>query len=264
MQSPKSTSHIGTLIREWRTTRGKSQLATSIEAGISTRHLSFIETGRSMPSREMVLLLAETLDVPLRERNVLLEAAGFAAAFRETPLHAPSMTEVRSALEHILRATEPNPALVVNRRYDILMVNGAAQRLIVDFAPEWDGRLNVVSMLLSRRGLRHSVANWGEVASHVVRRTRAELASVRTRSEEDHAILAEIEAAEAELRHASEGRTLPPSILVPLRLRRGGVSLDLFTTITTLGTPLDITLQEMRIEQLFPAAGSASRAEWND
>src|SRR5882757_81508 len=168
-------SSVGPLLRAWRTARGKSQLALALEAGISSRHLSFVETGRSSPSREMVLTLAETLEVPLRERNALLTAAGYAAMYRETPLDAPAMADVREALGHMLRASEPNPTLVVNRRYDILMVNDAAQRLVAFFAPDWRGDGNVARMLLAHDGLRPAIRNWHEVATHVVHRTRTEL-----------------------------------------------------------------------------------------
>jgi len=247
-----TTSTVGPMLRAWRSSRGKSQLALAVEAGVSTRHLSFVETGRASPSREMVLTLAEHLDVPLRDRNALLEAAGYAAVFRETPLDAATMTEVRGALGHILEASEPNPTLVVNRRYDILRANEAAVSLLSFFAPTWKGKNNVARMMLSPEGLRPAIVNWSEVAGHVLRRLRAELgAGVRDAADEEIFALA---AAEIPATHG----THPPSILVPLSLRRGKVSLDLFTTITTLGTPLDITLQELRIETLF-AADAASR-----
>src|SRR5271156_4250503 len=119
---------FGPLLRSWRRRRGLSQLDLSLDAAISARHLSFVETGRSKPSREMVLMLAEHLEVPLRDRNALLEAAGFVAAYRETPLDAPALSNVREALAHILEASEPNPTLIVNRRYDILRTNEAAVR----------------------------------------------------------------------------------------------------------------------------------------
>ncbi len=259
MQMAPKAPTVGVMLREWRTTRRKSQLTMSIEAGVSTRHLSFVETGRSMPSRDMVLTLAEALEVPLRERNTLLEAAGFAAEFRETPLGAPSMNEVRDALEHMLRASEPNPTLVVNRRYDVLMANEAARRLIADFAPGWEGPLNIVSMLLSPRGLKPSVSNWGEVAHHVAMRTRAELEALRVRDEADDRVLAEIAGAQSALLRAASERGSSRAVLIPLRLRRGELARELFTTITTLGTPLDITLQELRIETLFPARAGRER-----
>jgi transcriptional regulator with XRE-family HTH domain len=254
MSSHAST--VGPMLRAWRSSRGKSQLALAVEAGISTRHLSFVETGRSTPSREMVLTLAEHLDVPLRDRNVLLEAAGYAAVFRETPLDAAAMSEVRGALTHILAASEPNPTIVVNRRYDILLANDAAVNFLSFFAPKWKGKNNVVRMTLSESGLRSSIVNWSVIAGHLVRRMRAELGTVRDGHDEE--ILAVVADAEKELA-SMEPVHPPPSILVPMTLRRGKVKLDLFTTITTLGTPLDITLQELRIETLFGADAESKK-----
>jgi transcriptional regulator with XRE-family HTH domain len=248
------------MIRAWRSSRGMSQLDLAVEAGISTRHLSFVETGRSKPSREMVLTLAEHLEVPLRERNALLEAAGFAAVYRETPLDAAVMSEVRSALRHILDANEPNPALLVNRRYDILMANEAAVRLLSFFAPAWRGKRNVALMVLSKDGLRPAVASWERVASHLVHRLRAELSATRTRSDADEEMLTAVNAMHKELGPPEREVTGPASILLPVTLCRSELSLDLFTTITTVGTPLDITLQELRIETLFPADAKSREA----
>jgi transcriptional regulator with XRE-family HTH domain len=240
------------MLRAWRMSRGKSQLALAMEAHISTRHLSFIETGRSSPSREMVLALAEQLGVPLRERNALLEAAGFAAVYRETPLEAPRMNEIRAALSHILEASEPNPTFAVNRRYDILLANEAAVRLVSFFAPDWRGKRNGALMLFSNEGLRPAIENFGEVAAHVVHRLCTELSALRARDPADDEMLAHAEAAHRELRGRPVRTTPAESILLPIRFRRGSHAVDLFTTITTLGTPLDITLQELRIETFFP------------
>jgi transcriptional regulator with XRE-family HTH domain len=253
--TPTRAVTVGPMIRAWRSSRGKSQLALAVDAGISTRHLSFVETGRAKPSREMVLTLAEHLDVPLRDRNALLEAAGFAAVYRETPLDAPSRADVREALTRILDASEPNPTLVVNRRYDILLANEAAIRLLSFFAPTWRGKRNAALMLLSHDGLRPAIANWTDVASTIVHHLRTELSAIRTRDRADEEMLERAIAAQrelSELQVAAVSSTKPPAILIPVQLRRGDVALDLFTTITTLGTPLDITLQEIRIESFFP------------
>jgi len=252
---------VGPLLRAWRNARKKSQLALAMDAGISSRHLSFLETGRSSPSRAMVLTLAEALGVPLRERNTLLAAAGFTAVYRETALDATAMSEVRAALSHILAASEPNPTFVVNRRYDILLTNDAGLRLLAFFAPTWHGKNNIALLVLSPDGLRPSLENWAEVAGKVVRRLRGELSPAVSRDAADLAILERAVEAEAELHAVSGGEaTRPPSILVPVRLRRGDLVLEMFTTITTVGTPLDITLQELRIETLFPATARAREA----
>ena len=245
------------MLREWRAARGLSQLALSIEAGVSARHLSFIETGRATPSREMVLSLAEHLEVPLRDRNALLEAAGFAAVYRETPLDAASMSDVREALRHMLEASEPNPTFVVNRRYDILMANDAAVRFLSYFAPAWRGKNNVALVLAAPTGLRPAIVNWDHVARYVFHHMRAELQALHERSAADEEMLAHALAIETELPKAPV-RARGPEVLVPVQIRHGEVALELFTTITTLGTPLDITLQELRIETLF-AANAASR-----
>lgn len=256
-----STTSVGPLLRAWRAARKKSQLSLAGEAGISTRHLSFVETGRSAPSREMVLILSEALSVPLRERNALLTAAGYAPVFAETPLDAPAMAEIRGALVRILAASEPNPTFVVNRRSDVLLTNDAGLRLLAFFAPEWRGRNNVALLVLSPQGLRPAIENWAEIAAHVIHRVRAELAAATNRDAADALVLERAIAAESELGpppHAAGTR--PPSLLVPVKLRRDGVALDLFTTITTVGTPLDVTLQELRIETLFPATAEARAA----
>jgi transcriptional regulator with XRE-family HTH domain len=251
---------IGSLVRSWRAARGKSQLDLALEAGVSTRHLSFIETGRSNPSRDMVVTLAKTLEVPLRERNTWLEAAGYAALYRETPLDAPSMTEVRAALSYLLEAHGPNPAFVLNPRYDIVLSNEPARDLVAFFAPAWRGPANLLQMLLSPDGLKGSVENWHEVVGHGIDRMRRELSqSLQGRSEDD-GLLDMVIAAEQSIRRSSMAATKPPGIVLPVRLRRRGVLLELFTTITTLGTPLDITLQELRIETLFPATAAARTA----
>ncbi len=260
MTTPTPATAVGSLLRAWRTARKKSQLALAGEAGVSSRHLSFLETGRSTPSREMVLTLAEALEVPFRERNALLEAAGYAAIYRETSLGAPAMAEVRSALAQILAANEPNPTIVVNRRSDVLLTNDAALRLLAFFAPDWRGRNNIALMLLSPQGLRPSIENWAEIAAHVIHRVRGELALARSRDAADEAVLARAIEAEAELGRAQPGSVNSAGVLVPVRLRRAGVTLDMFTTITTVGTPLDVTLQELRIETLFPASAGAREA----
>jgi transcriptional regulator with XRE-family HTH domain len=258
MQSSVAAIEVGRLVRAWRQARGLSQLALSLEAGISARHLSFIETGRSTPSREMVLNLARHLDVPLREQNTLLQAAGFAALHRETPLEAAAMVEVRTALEHVLEAVEPNPSLVVNRRYDVLLANAAARRFISFFAPDWRGPNNLARMVLGHDGLRSSLSNYAEVAGFLVHRLRHELAALHTRDAEDAKLLELAIVAGGELGVVAAAPA-PQAILVPVKLRRGGVEIELFTTITTVGTPLDITLQELRIETLFPANAAARR-----
>lgn len=245
---------IGPLLRTWRTSRGKSQLALAVEAGISTRHLSFVETGRSAPSRDMVLTLAEHLDLPLRDRNALLRAAGYAAVFRETPLEAEAMKEVRRALTHLLEASHPNPALVVNRRYDILLANSAAVEFFSFFAPNWKGKNNMAQLIFAEQGLKPAVVDWPAVAAYLIKRLRAELGEGT--DAQDLELLTIVNSVEAELaeREAPAAPATPlEHVLIPVTLRRGDAEANIFTAITTLGTPVDITLQELRIETFFPA-----------
>jgi transcriptional regulator with XRE-family HTH domain len=166
------------LLREWRAARRTSQVALAAHAGISPRHLSFIETGRATPSREMVQRLSDALEIPLRERNALLRAAGYAAMFSETPLDAPAMGHVRRALDAMLKAFVHTPAIVVNRRCDILMSNGAARRLMVRMvSPEAFAcgiTSNMVRTIFSPQGARPFIENWNEVASEVAYRIRRE------------------------------------------------------------------------------------------
>lgn len=254
----RASDALGPLLRSWRNARGKSQLALAVEAGISTRHLSFLETGRAAPSREMVLTLAEHLDLPLRERNSLLEAAGYAAVYRETPLDAAALADARAALTHLLAASLPNPSIVVNRRYDILLANSAAIEFFSHFAPSWKGKNNVAELVFSANGLRPAIVNWPATAAYLVKRLRAEL-NVKAGERQDEELLALVQQVQQELAAGALSTAQAPSnILIPITLRRGSVELDIFTAITTLGTPLDITLQELRIETFF-AANAESR-----
>ncbi|HEX3757876.1 MAG TPA: helix-turn-helix transcriptional regulator [Kofleriaceae bacterium] len=253
---------IGQIVRSCRAARGKSQLHLALEAGISSRHLSFIETGRSKPSREMVVTLAETLEVPLRERNAWLAAAGYAALYRETPLDAPRMSEVRAAVRYVLDAHGPNPAFAFNRRYDVVMRNDAAAAVVAFFAPAWRGSDNFIELLASPDGLRGSVEGWADVVAYGIDRLKRELSRSSTDGADgaDDALLQRLAVVERQLPRSPRAPAIPaPAIVVPMRFHRDGVVLEFFTTITTLGTPLDITLQELRIETFFPATPSTRK-----
>lgn len=256
---------FGALLRAWRSARGRSQLALSLDTGVSSRHLSYMETGRASPSREMVLTLAQALELPLRDRNEMLLAAGFAAIFRETPLGAPALGPVRDAIQLLLDAASPNPAFVSNRRHDVLDANTTGHWLLDSFvaAPAmFTPPFNMGRLLVSPHGLRPHVRNWPEVARKVLARLQRELGGAHARDAEDDALLQAIAPALAELGAAplasSTSGALP--ILVGLQLQRGDFALNFFTTITTLGTPLDVTLQELRIETLFPADAATKQA----
>lgn len=265
--APTAGSAVGRLLRQWRTSRGMSQLDLALRAGFSTRHLSFIETGRSQPSRQALLVLAETLDVPLRERNQLLEAGGFADVYRETALDAAEMAHVRGVLQFILDRHAPYPAVVLDRYATCLMGNDASRRLI---AAVVDPSLivehaNFLRLAFHPLGARRYIVNWEEVAAHLLGRAERELAPA-AHDPRAAALLDELRgyagptpAARTPAPHG--GPSLAGDLLLPIHVRRDGVELRLFSTIMTLGTPRDVTLQELRIETFFPADES-SEAVW--
>jgi transcriptional regulator with XRE-family HTH domain len=241
----------GELLREWRNRRRMSQLDLALEAGVSARHLSFVETGRSQPSREMVLTLAEHLQVPLREQNALLLAAGFAPVFSETSLENEEMKPVRRALDAILTGHEPYPAVIVDREWEIVASNAPARMLLEGVSEELLAPpLNALRITLHPDGLASRIANFQEWSEHLLTRLhRQALLS------QDPA-LAELE---RELLtypgvEPASGVTEPAEMLfVPLQLRLpSGAELSLFSTLATFGTALDITLEELSIESFFP------------
>jgi transcriptional regulator with XRE-family HTH domain len=244
-----ATVPLGTLLRDWRRRRRLSQLDLALEAGVSARHLSFLETGRSRPSREMVLHLSEQLDVPLRDRNRLLLAAGFAPAFDERPIDAPEMAPVREALDKILTGHEPYPAAVVDRWWNLV----AANRSIAVFTDQVPAHLmeppvNVLRVSLHPDGMASRILNYGEWRAHLVDRLRRQVAL--TADPRLAELLDEITGypGEPDELHGPGGE-----IAVPLRFDAGGRELTFFSTIATFGTAVDITLAELAIEAFFPA-----------
>jgi transcriptional regulator with XRE-family HTH domain len=245
---------VGSLLQYWRRTRKLSQLALAHEANVSPRHVCFLETGRAKPSREMVLLLADTLQVPLRERNALLLAAGFAPLFRASTLSDPELAPVRGAVDAILRQQEPYPAVVMDRGWNIVETNGAAARF---FGLLLDGRTphgagNVLRLMFHPEGLRPAVDNWEDVARALVHRVHREAIGGAI-DDAGRALLDEVlhyPGVPNGLRTADLGA---PSIpVVPVRFRHAGRAFDFFSAVTVLGTPQDITVQELRIESFFP------------
>ena len=253
-----TTAHtFGELLRERRRSRRYSQLDLAAIAGVSQRHLSFLETGRSRPSREMVGHLAATLDLPLRDHNQLMLAAGFAPVYPETALDEPAMDQVRAVLESILAAHEPYPALVIDRRWDVVLSNDAASRLTVAMidpttAPVEQG-VNIARLAFHPGGLRAVTANWPEVAASLLERLEREAAD-RPGDQVLAALLAEMLAypGVAELRREPR---LPSGddLLLPVHYRTGNVDVQLISTIATIGAPYDITLEELRLELFYPA-----------
>jgi transcriptional regulator with XRE-family HTH domain len=252
---PKS---FGARLRWWRERRGLSQLDFAGAAGTSQRHLSFLESGRTAPSQEMVLRLAATLDLPLRQQNALLLAAGYAPIWRESDLTAPELGQVSGALDHMLAQQEPFPAFVVDRRWNLLRANAGAAHLtefLTGPAPANPAPAkapNLADALVSPDGLRPFIDNWEEVALYFLRGVQADAAA--DGMPETAALLKRLLAYPG-IPALSQVPLLeaPPGPVLAIHFRKGGTSLRLFTTIATLGTPQDVTLQEIRIECFFPA-----------
>ncbi|HLJ46442.1 MAG TPA: helix-turn-helix transcriptional regulator [Bryobacteraceae bacterium] len=251
---------IGPRFRAWRQTRGLSQFELASRAGFSVRHVSFIETGRSHPSREAVLALAEVLDLPFRERNHLLEAAGFAHVFRETPLSADEMAHMRDMLQFILDRHLPYAAIVLDRHSTCLLGNRAAgQFLPMLISPALIGpHNNLLRAVFHPEGVRRWIVNWPEVESHLLSRAERELSSAEDPVGAE--LMAEIRSyASPSALSDSRIAPRPGDLLLPIHIRMGDLDLRLFSTIMTLGTPHDVTLQELRIETFFPADHNSER-----
>lgn len=247
-------AHVGTLLRDWRRRRRLSQLELALEAGVSARHLSFLETGRSRPSAEMVLHLAEQLDVPLRERNRLLLAAGYAPVYEERALDEPEMAPVHAAVQLVLDGHDPNPAITVDRGWALVAHNRGAT-LLMEGLPEdlLAPPLNVLRASLHPDGLAPRIVNLRQWKDHVLGRLARQAMltgdpSLRTLYEELDGYPAPSEDSPDPL-DAAAGE-----VAVPLRLRAGdGGELRFLSTVTTFGTPVDITVEELSIESFFPA-----------
>ena len=250
---------FGPMLRAWRRRRGASQLALALQSGVSQRHVSFLESGRARPSREMVVQLTSALDVPLRQRNSMLLAAGFAPVYRETSLAAPELTPVRQAIDRMLKQQEPYPAYVIDRLWNVLDANEAA----VAFShflnegppppPPPGKQPNILRSLLDPAGLRPKISNWEEVARYLVSTTYAEILAAGGEPKalafiEEVMAYPDVPASFRKLRFEER-----PTPVLTVDYIVGGKALSVFTTIATLGTPQDITLQEVRIECFFPA-----------
>lgn len=255
MTSLDSRPPVGTLLREWRERRRRTQLDLALDAGVSPRHLSFVETGRSAPSAEMVLLLAKRLDVPIRERNQLLLAAGYAPAFPERSLGDPELTAVREALDLILAGQEPCPAVVVDRRWNLVAANGAMAALAANVDPTLlEPPANVMRIGLHPDGLMKDILNPGDVQAHFI--GRLERQAALTGGAELVALLEEVAAyPRHEPEHDPTSSSATGEILTPLFHMRapGGGELRLFATVATFGTAVEVTTSELSIELTFPA-----------
>jgi transcriptional regulator with XRE-family HTH domain len=247
---------VGDLLREWRNRRNRSQLDLSLDVGVSARHLSFVETGRSRPSPELVLALADHLEVPLREQNTMLLAAGYAPRFSQTPLDDDAMTRVRASLQRMLDAHDPYPGVVIDRAWNVLLANDAAFAFVDGVPAEVvSPDMNVFRLCLHPDGLAARTVNFPDWATYLLRQMRR---TIQLTGDDDlRAVHDEVVAYPdvAALDEATRpGQWDDPPLLVPFRLAvADGRELSLFTTLTTFGTPRDVTLDEVSVELFFPA-----------
>jgi transcriptional regulator with XRE-family HTH domain len=270
---------LGNLLRHWRNVRGRNQLDLSIETGVSQRHISFIESGRSVPSRQTLLEIAQVLDVPLRERNTLLLNAGYAPVFSELAWNSAQMQSITRALERILRQHEPFPALVMDRYWNVLMTNESAPRFFNCFVDmsQRKGPRNMLHLMFDPDGMRPFVERWDEVAGSLLHRVRTE-ATGRVIDEKTKELVASLlaypggkansaEQIERRSRQSNFGQTFKPNSatgepilpIIPLSFRKDETVLNYFSMVTTVGTPQTVAAQELRIESMFPADEETER-----
>ena len=245
---------VGAFLREWRERRRLSQLALALDADVSARHVSFLETGRARPSREMLIRLAERLDVPLRERNTLLLAAGFAPAYAERPLDDPALSAVRASIDRVLAGHEPYPALAIDRHWTLIAANRIVSPLLTQVEPSLlQPPINVLRLSLHPAGLAPRIANLDQWRRHLLERLRHQVEATADAELAD--LFDELHAYEIP---QSTGPTTAPSdeqgnVFVPLRLNTDQGQLALLSTTMVFGTPVDVTLAELAIEAFFPA-----------
>lgn len=252
-------SDFSAALRYWRNKRGFSQLRLSAESAISQRHISFLESGRSKPSKEIILKLGMVLDIPLRQRNVMLLSAGYAPAYQERNLSDPEMKAVKQALDFMLAQQAPFPALVVDRLWNLVMANGPATMMMKwlldmpESQPIPREGINILKLMLDPVGVRKYLCNWEHVCADLLHWIQREAMSDGLGSEAAQ-LLKELTAfpgiPEVTQMPNLDTRALP---FLTTQIRKGSVTLNMFTTITTMGTPHDVTLHELRIESFFPA-----------
>jgi transcriptional regulator with XRE-family HTH domain len=245
---------VGDLIKDWRTRRRMSQLDLALEAGVSQRHLSFIESGRSAPSRDMVETLADQLGLPLREQNILLLAAGFAPAFAERKLSDASMASAKSAVERVLKGHEPNPAMAVDRYWTLVMANAAVGLLLgmVEDKSLLKGEVNVLRASLHPGGLAPHILNLAQWKGHLLSRLRQQVdLTADSRLMELEQELAAYPAPPR--KGGAAAHDVADGIALPIQLKAGSHVLSFISTTTIFGTPVDVTLSELAVEAFFPA-----------
>ena len=252
-QTTQQPEHeLGGFLRYWRRQRGKSQLDLSLDTGVSQRHISFVESGRSVPSRELLLSLAKTLDVPLREQNVLLLASGYAPVYLESSWDAPEMAVVSRVVDLMLKQHEPHPAIVMDRYWNVLKTNDAAPRFFgtfVDLSQRPKPR-NLLDLMFDPEGMRPFIENWDEVAAGLLQRVYREAVG-HVNDERTIELLDQLKKYPGVKELNVSRKSLAP--VLPVTFVRNGQRVSYFSMISTVGLPQDITAQEFRIECMFPA-----------
>lgn len=250
-QHSVKVQELGDLLRYWRQQRGKSQLDLSLDTGISQRHLSFVESGRSIPSRDLLSTVSEALDIPLRERNVLLLASGYAPRYSESVWEAPEMAAITNAIDRVLLQHEPHPALVLDRSWNVIRTNAATPQFFgsfIDLAAREHPR-NLLHLMFDPTGMRPFIENWDEVAAGLLQRVRRESLG-HVVDEKTIRLLSELKNYPGVKDLSSVPRAQSP--VLPITFRKGTQRFSYFSLITTVGTPQCITAQELRIECMFP------------
>ncbi len=255
----RAVRSVGDHLREWRQRRRMSQLDLACEADISTKHLSFLETGRSQPSRDMVLHLADRLEIPLRDRNMLLVAAGYAPVFPERPLGDPALGAARKAIDLVVAGHEPYPALAVDRHWSMLAANATVGRLMAGVdAALLKPPVNVLRLSLHPKGLAPRIANLAEWRAHLLARLRRQIDL--SADPVLAALLTELRGYPAPFSVAPKATAEYGDIVVPFRLTSPAGILSFFSTTTVFGTPVDITLAELALESFFPADAATAES----
>jgi transcriptional regulator with XRE-family HTH domain len=253
-------NELGPLMRYWRGKRGMSQLDLSVDAGISQRHISFIESGRSVPSRQALMGIAQVLDIPLRERNLLLQAAGYASIYSDNPLDASEMHSLRKALERMLRQHAPFPAIVMDRYWNVIMANDYATRFFNCFADmsARTGPRNMFHLIFDPEGMRPFVNHWEQTAHSLIQRIYRESLGrvIDEKAQELLNALLTYPDVKLEWKIPNQSTTGSNAPVVPLSFSKDGMALNYFSMVTTVGSPQTISAQELRIECMFPADDS--------
>jgi transcriptional regulator with XRE-family HTH domain len=249
---------VGELLRDWRQRRRLSQLALAVEANVSTRHLSFVESGRSTPSREMIIHLAEHLEVPLRERNQLLLAAGYAPSYEERTLDAPELQAAHEAMSAVLAGHDPYPALAIDRHWNLVAANRAVGPLIAGCAPELlAGTINVLRLSLHPKGLAAQIDNLAQWRAHLLQRVAR---GIELTADPQLIALHEELQAYPVPKPSAPVREPKHEVVIPMRLRTPLGTLSFISTTTVFGSPLEVSLSELAIEAFYPADAATAQA----